>query len=275
MRRRAVFVVEEHEQRPVRQPGSLLQLRQRAAAGLGVDHLAQPVQVLARLVPVLHQNVRSALPPQRSHAALRAAAQRPVVAQKLGGAWANLIERGREMRVSDRAGACGRTAPPTKHAHRCSCRTRTETWRSGTAPRCRPRQSAHEAASTLRALAARRAGGGGGSVRAGPLAPPGPASPRAWCSVRSISRLYALSLGRSSLTSWGLVRKPTTLAAVACSSRSRATTTPRRSFSSPDPGASGPWREAWMSSAKSTMLVCCSSSIFAARSSASGCTPCT
>ena len=83
----SVLVIEEHEEGPVQQPRALRQLLHRVGPHLGVNDLLQPGEVLLRLLPVLHQNVGRKLAPQGADAALRAGAQRPVVAQELRSAW--------------------------------------------------------------------------------------------------------------------------------------------------------------------------------------------
>ena len=56
-------MVEEDEEAPVDEPGPLLQGLQVAAEGALVDELLQPVEVLERGVPVLHQDLGSELAP--------------------------------------------------------------------------------------------------------------------------------------------------------------------------------------------------------------------
>ena len=56
-------MVEEDEEAPVDEPGPLLQSLQVAAEGALVDELLQPVEVLERGVPVLHQDLGGELPP--------------------------------------------------------------------------------------------------------------------------------------------------------------------------------------------------------------------
>ena len=56
-------MVEEDEEAPVDEPGPLLQSLQVAAEGALVDELLQPVEVLERGVPVLHQDLGGELAP--------------------------------------------------------------------------------------------------------------------------------------------------------------------------------------------------------------------
>ena len=56
-------MVEEDEEAPVDEPGPLLQGLQVAAEGALVDELLQPVEVLERGVPVLHQDLGGELAP--------------------------------------------------------------------------------------------------------------------------------------------------------------------------------------------------------------------
>ena len=56
-------MVEEDEEAPVDEPGPLLQCLQVAAEGALVDELLQPVEVLERGVPVLHEDLGGELAP--------------------------------------------------------------------------------------------------------------------------------------------------------------------------------------------------------------------
>lgn len=82
------LVVEEDEERPVREPRAVREQRQRVRLRLHllVNHILDPVEVLQRLVPVLHQDVRRELAPESAERPLAVVAQRAVVAEELGGA---------------------------------------------------------------------------------------------------------------------------------------------------------------------------------------------
>mmetsp|Transcript_9265 Transcript_9265/g.28839 ORF Transcript_9265/g.28839 Transcript_9265/m.28839 type:complete len:403 (+) Transcript_9265:1140-2348(+) len=79
-----ILVVEEDEERPVQQPRTLLQLHEARGKLLGVDALLEPVEVVQRHRPVLHQNLGAKLAPQRVEGLLLRARERAVVVQELG-----------------------------------------------------------------------------------------------------------------------------------------------------------------------------------------------
>ena len=56
-------MVEEDKERPVDEPGALLQRLQRRAEGALVDELLQPVEILQGGVPVLHEDLGGQLAP--------------------------------------------------------------------------------------------------------------------------------------------------------------------------------------------------------------------
>ena len=57
------MMIEEHEERPVNEPGSLLESLQCRSEHAVIDELLQTVKIVEGSVPVLHEDLRSQLAP--------------------------------------------------------------------------------------------------------------------------------------------------------------------------------------------------------------------
>uniref|UniRef100_A0A8R7QIQ5 Uncharacterized protein n=1 Tax=Triticum urartu TaxID=4572 RepID=A0A8R7QIQ5_TRIUA len=82
----SILMVEEDEEAPVHEPYPAVELvdRRRGEAA-GINHLLEPVELLLRDIPVLHQYLGRQLPPQGAQAPLAVGAQSAVLGQEIGG----------------------------------------------------------------------------------------------------------------------------------------------------------------------------------------------
>lgn len=82
----SILMVEEDEEAPVHQPYPAVELvdRRRGEAA-GVNHLLEPVELLLRDIPVLHQYLRRKLAPEGAEAPLAVGAESTVLGQEISG----------------------------------------------------------------------------------------------------------------------------------------------------------------------------------------------